>query len=204
LPSIQIANAQDTCQDGTESIIGSDDQSEYEAERVGGRLYLNTDNPAQCSGFITQLEYCYYPPESDDNNVFNRVYFAIYRQLRNFLYVRQTAPIPVLLGGFIGGLDKNFSCTTLNVILQVNIQEGDIIGACLPGGNPLNVVSDISDEEHFNANLSYVESDCSSSFAVPLFINEHFTNVGVQESRILHLTLYASKIHRLYSNANIR
>jgi hypothetical protein len=198
LPSIQIANAQDVCQDGAESIIGSDDQSEYEAERVGGRLYLNIDNPAQCSGLITELEYCYYPPESDDESRipnFYQVYFAIYRQ-QETQYRRQTIPV-ITLGGFASGLDEDFSCTTRDIsIFRIQVQQGDIIGVCLPGRTPLDVVS-VSDEEHSNAKLSYIESGCSSSLVVPFIVNERITDVRVQESRILHL--YARITSKLYN-----
>lgn len=154
------------------------------------------DNPAPCSGFITQLEYCYYPPESASRlQTFNfyQTYFAIYRARERqnngignvqSLYQRQSEL--VRLGGFSGG---EFSCTTLN-ISKVSVQEGDIIGACLPEMNSLDVVSEISDEEHFNADLSYVESGCRSA------VNEH--NLGIQEGRILHL--YARITSKIYYN----
>ena len=194
------ANGQSDCQDGSDPIIGSDNQSEYEAERVGGRLYLNTDNPAQCSGFITQLKYCYYPTESDDESQIDRMYFAIYRRQFNrilgiFQY-RQQLTIPSVI--HLSGLDEDFFCITLNILFPIRIQQGDIIGACLPERNFLNVVSDISSEEDFNANLSYIESGCSSSFVIPFTVNE--SNIRVQESRILHLTVYARITGKIYYN----
>ena len=169
---------------------------EYEAERVGGRLYLNTDNPAPCGGFITQLEYCYYSPDSDDESrqILNsyQVFFAIYRQRPNQDRYQRGTVIPVVRSEFVGGSDEDLSCTILNII-PTRVQVGDIIGACLPRRNFLDVISDISDEEDFDANLSYMESDCSNSFALPLFVNER--NLGVQE-RILHL--YARITSKLY------
>ena len=184
MPSIQIANAQNVCQEGAR-VIGSDNRREYEAEEhVGGRLYLNTDNPARCSGIITQLKYCYYPPDDELQRIY-QVYFAIYRRefnrRGNVQYQRQRV-IPLSRSLF--GLDEEFSCMTRNII-PILIQEGDIIGACLPRINSLDVVSDISDEESLNANLVYIESDCIPNFAIPSTIDERFTRV--QESRILHL-----------------
>ena len=189
-----IANGQNVCQDGANSIIGSDNQEEYEAEvRVGGRLYLNTDNPAPCSGFITQLKYCYYPPESDqdESQIVDRVYFAIYRlRMRQSngrghppaMYERQGEP--VCLGGLSGG--ESVSCTTLS-IPSISVEEGDIIGACLPGMNSLDIVSAISDDSEvlLNADLGYVVSGCSSIDDIRGTIVEH--NIIVQRSRMLHL-----------------
>ena len=202
MPSIQIANAQNICQEGAR-VIGSDNHQEYEAEqRVGGRLYLNTDNPAQCSGFIMQLEYCYYPPD-DELQTFYHIYFGIYRRefnrQRNVQYQllqQRIIPLSGFVNGFISGLDEEFSCTTLNnIIPAIRIQKGDIIGACLPRINSLDVVSDISNEEEddseegLNANLHYIESDCEHIFAIPSTIDECDTRV--QESRILHV--YATR-----------
>ena len=125
------------------------------------------------------------------------MYFAIYRRtfnriLRIFQYQRLTIP-PVPLGRSFRGLNEDFFCTTLN-IFPTRVQQGDIIGACLPGRNFLHVVSHVSGEEDFNGNLSYIESDCSNRFALPLFVNE--CNLGVQQSRILHL--YARITSKLY------
>ena len=194
------ANAQNNCQDDANSIIGSDNQGEYGAERVGGRLYLNTDNPAPCGGFITQLEYCYYPPESDNElQILNsyQVFFAIYRQQANQDRYQRRTVLRVVCDRreFIGELDEDFPCTIVN-ISRTRVQQGDIIGACLPGGNSLqlDVVSNVSDED-FNANLSYIDYDCSSiRSTLPSFVNEH--NLGVQERRILHL--YARITCKLY------
>ena len=185
MPSIKIADAQNVCRAGR-GAIGSDYDREYDAEvRVGGRLYLNTDNPAQCNGSITQLEYCYYPPDNPQ-----RIYsvdIAIYREQFNRrqqrVYQLQIY-IPISLSGFL--LNDEFSCATLNIpsTIAIYIQEGDIIGACLPGINSLDVVNDtsISTEENLNASLSYIESNCLAS---PQIIDNLDTRI--QESRILHV-----------------
>ena len=71
---------------------------------------------------------------------------------------------------------------TLNTF-RTFIQEGDIIGACLPGINSLDVLSDISSKGSLNANLSYVE--CNYLASGPLIVDKN--NLRIQESRILHL-----------------
>ena len=73
---------------------------------------------------------------------------------------------------------------TLNTF-RTFIQEGDIIGACLPGINSLDAVSDTStsSEENLNASLSYIESNCLAS--LQLIIDNDF--IRIQESRILHV-----------------
>ena len=205
-PSTWIANAQNVCREEGRAIIGSDDNRKYQAEvREGGRLYLNTDNPAQCSGFITQLEYCYYQPDDLRRINFYSVNIGIYRE-QQFSRRRQRVgyqlqTIPIRLRGLL--LNEEFSCVTLPVFIF--IQEGDIIGACLSGINSLDVVSDISNEESDtsgegedeegdvadldeefqspNASLSYIESNCLVSG--PLFIDRD--DISIQESRILHV-----------------
>ena len=89
------------------------------------------------------------------------VYFAIYRREFNrqgsVQYQQQhVITLSRFVSGFVTGLDEEFSCTTLSIIPAIRIQEGDIIGACLPRINSLDVVSDISNEEGLNANLSYI------------------------------------------------
>jgi hypothetical protein len=189
LTSIQVANLQGTCQNGAR-IIGSNNRMQYEAENrlIGGTLYLNTDNPAQSDGTITRWEYCYYPPT--EPGIFHGiVLFAIFRQ-RTFtnvpnlqLYERQS-PILNLSISIDIGLGEGFLCNSFIPVEQVSVQQGDIIGVCLPRTNSLNIVSDTSSARLSNDRLLYEEDDCSN---FPGAILGHlFFRPVIQENRIAH------------------
>ena len=125
------------------------------------------------------MEYCYYPSDDEPQRIYSTS-IAIYR--RQFNRFQWQANIPILLSGFL--LNEEFSCVTLNISPRIYIQEGDVVGTCLPGINSLDVVSDtsISSEENLNASLSYIESNCLASSQI---IDNLDTRI--QESRILHV-----------------
>ena len=192
-------NCQDVCREGA-GIIGSENNVKYEAEeRSRGRLYLNIDNPAQCSGIITSWEYCYYLP---DNERAYQVHFAIYRKRiddrRRIQYEKQSRTVTLSLdmisdddgdGDSDGESEdsdsevENFFCTSHipEAAEYVTVRQGDIIGMCLPRRNSLNVVSDTSDEDLDGDRLFY--TNCNNN--VPGVINDRF--VEIQDGRIAHL-----------------
>jgi hypothetical protein len=191
LTSIQVGIVQSTYQNGAR-IIGSNNRMQYEAEngliQGLGRLYLNTDNPAQSDGTITCWEYCYYPP-TEPGNYHGIVLFAIFRQrtLTNVpnlqLYERQS-PILNLSISIDIGLGEGFLCNSFIPVEQVSVQQGDIIGVCLPRTNSLNIVSDTSSARLSNDRLLYEEDDCSN---FPGAILGHlFFRPVIQENRIAH------------------
>lgn len=199
LTSIQVVNAQDTCRNGAR-IIGSDNRIQYEADnRLGGRLYLNTDNPAQCNGTITRWEYCYYPPI--DHGIYH-VLFAIYRQ-GNFgnlqLYQRQS-PILNLSVSVDNELNEGFLCSSFIPAEQISVQQGDIIGICLPRTNSLDIVSDTSGGNLSDDRLLCREDDCSNIPGIVINLPP-LTVLVFQENRIAHF--YAQITSKSFFKFNV-
>ena len=93
-------------------------------------------------------------------------------------------------------MDGDFFCNSFIPTEHISIQQGDIIGICLPGTNSLDIVSDPSEESPNDDRLLYRTTDCSST-EFPEAINDHQTEF--QQNRIAHL--YAeitSKIYLIY------
>ena len=184
LASIQVVNAEGTCQNGAR-IIGSDNRMQYEAVNSllkAGRLYLNTHNPAQSDGTITHWEYCYYPP--NEPGIY-QLFFTIFRP-RTFnsvqLYERQSPILNFSIS--VNGLGEGFLCSSFIPVEQISVQQGDIIGVCLPRINSLNVVSDTSSAILSGDRLFFGERDCSN---IPEFvIGRLFLRLAFQENRIAH------------------
>lgn len=157
---------------------------QYEAVDRAGRLYLNTDNPAQSDGTITHWEYCYYPP--NEPGIY-QLFFTIFRP-RTFnsvqLYERQSPILNFSIS--VNGLGEGFLCSSFIPVEQISVQQGDIIGVCLPRTNSLNIVSDTSSAILSGDRLFFGESDCSS---IPEFVlGRTFLRLAMalQESRIAH------------------
>lgn len=156
-----------------QELLGAIIEKKYEAEDclLGvGRLYLNTDNPAQSDGTITRWEYCYYPPTEPG---IYQVFFAIFRPrtvINVQLYERQSALLNFSIS--VSGLVEGFLCSSLIPVEQISVQQGDIIGVCLPKTNSLNVVSDTSSASLSNDRLLFGEGDCNNIpgviFGIPL------------------------------------
>ena len=188
LASIQVVNAEGTCQNGAR-IIGSDNRMQYEAVDSllrAGRLYLNTDNPAQSDGTITHWEYCYYPP--NEPGIY-QLFFTIFRP-RTFnsiqLYERQSPILNFSIS--VNGLGDEFLCSSFIPVEQISVQQGDIIGVCLPRTNSLNIVSNTRTSSAILSGdrLFFGESDCSN---IPEFVlGRTFLRLAValQENRIAH------------------
>ena len=172
---------------------------QYEAEdhllRVE-RLYLNTDNPAQSDGTITRWEYCYYPPTEPG---IYQVFFAIFRPrtvINVQLYERQSALLNFSIS--VSGLVEGFLCSSFIPVEQFSVQQGDIVGVCLPRTNSLNVVSDTSSASLSNDRLLFGEGDCSN---IPEIVLGHpFLRLVFQENRIAHFYAQISSKNFFYFN----
>ena len=185
---IQIVNnVRSTCRNGARTI-GSDNRIQYEAESqsLGGRLYLNIDNPALCSGTVTRWEYCFYPPI--DNGTYH-ILFAIYRQsdaFPNIPFYQSRSPRLNLTISIDNKVDEGFLCNSFFPAEQISVQQGDIIGICLPRTNTLDIVSDTSGEHLSGDRLLYREDDCSD---IPgtIFHLPPLAVLAFQEKRVAHL-----------------
>ena len=220
LSSIQVANAHQcggVCQDGARTI-GSNNRIQYEAEeRSRGRLYLNIENPAQCNGTITSWEYCCYLPQ---NRGVYQVYFAIYRRRevghgkqKNIQYQNQNQILNLSVDH--DDMDGGFVCNSFVPTEHISVQQGDIIGICLPGTNSLDIVSNTSTcdrtRSHTNSERSCTSTNSqrSPTNSTLLYLNRevHCSNTGIpgtinvnQHNKIIEFQ--GNRIAHLYAQIN--
>ena len=114
-------------------IVGHNQSSQTKLTDLG--FYLNTQNPAPCSGNVTTWEYCYYQPDASLRVTQNskvdafRVPFGIYRlNGSNYQLVSEIVLISISKDD-IG--TSPFTCQTFNTSSVTTIQKDDIIGACI-------------------------------------------------------------------------
>ena len=142
-----LSLASDVC--GPIGSSGAETELDEERDRS---FYLNVDDPATCSGYITSWRVCYYgPDDSDDEDQFwqqQRSYwatYAVYRRRsisnRNVFYERVSAMFRAVratrtsvdardLDGLVR--QDRFACFSDAVDgPPLFVQAGDIIGACV-------------------------------------------------------------------------
>ena len=117
-------------------------------------FYLNTANPAPCSGNITSWRVCYYGPNSTSNSFsFATSYWATYAVYRRVVtgvdehYIRVSEIFKAVRGSTFarfregrnvvdGSIRSGFRCYTdsldnAEASESVMVQAGDVIGACV-------------------------------------------------------------------------
>ena len=120
--------------------IGSDLRpTRLQPRRLSPALYLNTADPATCRGNVTRWKYCYYPSQSDSDEL-PRIQFAVYR--RNETgggYVRVSN---VFTAFAADDIDASFDCRMISLQRSqfVEVKTGDVIGVCILSQS-LDVVS---------------------------------------------------------------
>ena len=91
------------------------------------RFYLNTQNPAPCSGNVTTWEYCYYSPSTEGDEYWAS--FGIYKLVEsNYQLVSDKFRI-IIPNNEIGS--SSFTCRTFTTPSVTTIQQGDVVGACI-------------------------------------------------------------------------
>ena len=172
-------------------------------------FYLNTANPASCTGTITSWRVCYYEPSSDD--FFDRFWatYAVYRRTNITHYERVSQifsavrSISRTSNRFVDGRvdDEDINCYDDGVgNTPLSVQAGDVIGACvfdpentnIPGFSllfvnrlPLNIVGMVVGQENFLLQMG--TSGCSRE-TLP---TEVYTNQLLNVSS-LRLHIYAN------------
>ena len=134
-----------TQQEQCSSPIGNNDGETATAPSRAQLFYLNTANPAPCTGNITSWRVCYYRPDTIDNNIVDLFWaiYAVYRRMgtgNSIHYVRVSGIFRAIRTNVdytnIPGIDGEiaqgaFSCYTdaLDVgTSPLSIQAGDILG----------------------------------------------------------------------------
>ena len=119
-------------------IIGSNVSTPQILDSVSTaeRFYLNTARPAPCNGTITSLEYCYYGEMTNSRRTYQSI-VALYRPVGGTSYqrisdtisiskqtpIREIPSADVLLPGF--------NCDSYELNSSIQVQMGDVIGACI-------------------------------------------------------------------------
>ena len=127
--------------------MGTNDEIQFTDVR-NERFYLNTENPAPCSGTINQLRYCYYRPtevanNSDSNSTRGDRYFvtvAAYRRMRNnngsVLYEKvSNMSATIARRRFEVNFGREFECFSQTLVLDdgsgFDVEKGDVVGVCI-------------------------------------------------------------------------
>ena len=161
------------------------------------KFYLNTANPAPCTGNITSWRVCYYGPENveisgywatyalyrrnDSGGSYERV-SGIYSAVRSH---RTFTGVNVVDGETE---EDGFNCYNDPVDMPVTVQAGDLVGACVftvravPGFRQLNIVGDV-----MNNTESLLGMDANGCTVVNIPSNITVNQLVHQNSRRLHL-----------------
>ncbi len=94
------------------------------------KFFLNTQNPAPCDGNVTEFQYCYYLTDQlSEGHLFT---FAVYRETSqgSNVYIPVSDAFTTGTSIFNHG-SASFACRTYNPQQTIQIQAGDIIGACI-------------------------------------------------------------------------
>ncbi len=120
--SLSESQAQ-TCGD-----IGTNAQEFTESREQ--KFFLNTQDPAPCDGTIDQFEYCYYL--TDQFSIVHLFTFAVYRETSPGSNTYSPISDPFITGtSLLDHGQNNFTCKTFQADQSIQVQAGDMIGACI-------------------------------------------------------------------------
>ena len=140
---VTLTLAQDTC-----GSIGNSNENALSAES-GQSFYLNTANPAPCTGNVTSWRVCYYGPNQDvDSDEFFSYWatYAVYWRMGSgaderyeqvsqlFSAVMATSNlVRVDSSNVIDGViqQQGFTCYDDPITVPLTVQAGDVLGACV-------------------------------------------------------------------------
>ena len=127
------------------------------------RIFLNFEAPSQCRGNVTSWRFCYYRPniddddddddseddsEDDNDNLLFRALFIIYRRSSPSSNNYQPVSGSITVVGVRYRDMSRFGCLNQPITQQFEIQENDIVGACIQDVsniNPLYIIGDSGD-----------------------------------------------------------
>ena len=187
--------------------IGYNDETAATPSRTQ-LFYLNTANPAPCTGNITSWRVCYYGPNNIDSAGSYWAIYAVYRRMgsgSNVSFVRVSEIFravrtisrftgdPVVDGEIAQG---GFNCYNDSLDSPLTIQVGDILGACVfnPNNIPFVVTRlqlDVVGVASGESLLQMGTADCSME-AIPSNIPAN--QLSTVSSRRLHIYANISKL----------
>ena len=193
--------------------IGSSNETAAMPSRAQ-RFYLDTANPATCTGVITSWRVCYYGPDSVNDKGSYWATYAVYQKMGSgdsiryervsgvFRAIRAIAKFtidPIIDGEIAQG---GFNCFDDFIDARdspVSIQAGDILGACVFDPNdlfplitrlPLDVIGEVSGEST-TPSLQMGTTGCSLN-AIPSSISAN--QLSILNSTRLHIHANIGKL----------
>ena len=180
---------------GQSCHVGTD-ATEFEANKEHS-FYLNTQDPAQCDGTITEFNFCYYRSNPIQLAASYDFTFAVFRRSSSeYINVSEAFTTGRTVANSNLGLFGTFACRTFSVN-DIPVQAGDVIGVCIydPPDNagfttrlPIDMVSQNAGSEHFL--MSTGNSGCGD-MSVPNPVTVSSLNRANQ--RVLHIHADISK-----------
>jgi len=182
-------------QSNTCPVFGTDQSTELSPSMETG-LFLNFEAPSQCRGRVTSWEVCRYgstcgdgdssrrrrsDAQDDNNNCRYEASFVVYRRSSsgNYELVPESTTEWILSNDV-----SQFGCFTVSPDQNFEIQENDVVGACVGSVNPLYLVGDTNDD-NANKRLYRVINDCTMAQLAA-------TNIGYEQRNAYKLHLYAN------------
>ena len=168
--------------------IGTNNEVEHSAVRQN-RFYLNTAAPAPCSGTITEGRFCYYKPNNIKNNRDYYVTVAVYREMNNdpgqYQRITNTFVTISYTETQIRDENGNFVCNTFDVSPDIDIEAGDVFGACVfdPSGKRPRRLEIVGEASGYS--LMQMSSSGCSLDAMPS--NVSTSDLSNVNSRLLHV-----------------
>ena len=156
-------------------------------------LFLDLQNPAQCSGIVTAWNYCFYRIESTSDNYI--VDFVVYRRMGSsddYQLVQSSYRTVDMTGNQLAALDGHFNCFTIQLpeSEMFEIQEDDVLGACLNDKGDDHKALDILAKSV--TSTLYVTDGCTESRA-SIASTIRSDRLTLSQSFALHLFVDVSK-----------
>ena len=175
----------DSVQGQTCDVFGTDADQGSDADRAR-RFYLNTEDPAPCSGTVDEFQYCYYRHSyRADSYHFT---FAVFRETSPGSYSTVSEAFNAVRDPNPGVL---FACLSFPVVNQIQIQAGDMIGAC---------VYDLPDTASEVRLETYVVGQIADRFLMRTGTDEARCSDSTVPSPVSSLSTVNERVLHIYAN----
>lgn len=196
---------EDTC-----GQIGNTDETETTVSRTQ-LLYLDTENPATCSGNITNFRVCYYAPENFSSSTTATVYrtaYALYRKTNSSSesYTRVSLSFQAtlitsdltLIYARDTYIAAGYNCyddvfTSRDSVLYTTVETGDILGACIYEPRDLTnserVQLDIVGTESGHSLMQTSSDDCVTEDTIPSVISVSDLTVATSKRLLIYANI---------------
>ncbi len=151
-----------------------------------GVFYLDQENTAQCTGTIRRIRYCYYSNFANTSTESFEVRVSLYRRRAirfnresDEFVIRKSAPQS---GGSMPGL----VCEYLDLGMEVEVQERDVFGVCIPNSGANEALPIFSEVTGASLSTEQCDSEPPNSVRRP--------DLSTLNNVVLHIYADTSKI----------